>query len=125
METSLNIDKLKTRLEAEKVLLQEELAAIAHKNPKNPKDWEAVPAESGETDFRDEAADRIEDFEERQAETEPLEKRLDNVEKALGHLANHTYGQCEICQAPIEAARLEANPAARTCKKHLGQENPQ
>ena len=68
METSLNIDKLKTRLEAEKVLLQEELSEIARQNPKNLKDWEAVPAESGETDFRDEAADRIEDFEERQAD---------------------------------------------------------
>ena len=123
METSLNTTELKRRLEEEKDLLIKELSGIAHKNPKNPKDWSAVPAESGEADFRDEAADRLEDFEERQAETDPLEKRLENVEQALARLANNTYGQCEICQAPIETARLEANPAARTCKKHLDQES--
>ncbi len=123
METSLNIADLKRRLEEEKDLLTKELSGIAHQNPKNPKEWEAVPAEAGEADFHDEAADRIEDFEERRAETDPLEKRLGNVDQALARLANNTYGQCEICHEPIETARLEANPAARTCKKHLDQES--
>ncbi len=123
METSLNTAGLKRRLEEERDLLTKELSGLAHKNPKNPKDWEAVPSESGEVDFNDEAADRIEDFEERQAETDPLEKRLENVTQALARLANNTYGQCEICHEPIEPARLEANPAARTCKKHLDQED--
>ena len=123
MNESLDIEALKAKLEAEKTLLQEELSGIAHKNPKNSKDWETVPTESGETDFHDEAADRIEDFEERQSETILLEKRLNNVERALAHIAGGTYGQCEICQMPIAKARLEANPEARTCKQHLDQES--
>ena len=122
MDQTLNIEKLKARLEAEKVLLQEELAGIARQNPKNPKDWEAASAETGEVDFREETADRLEDFEERQAETVPLEKRLDNVEQALKRIAGGTYGQCEVGGETIEPDRLEANPAARTCKKHLGEE---
>ncbi len=122
MDQTLNLEKLKAKLEAEKILLQEELSGIAHQNPKNPKDWEATPTETGETDFNDETADRLEDFEERQAETIPLEKRLANVERALVHIADGTYGKCEICQGPIEMARLEANPEARTCRQHLDQE---
>lgn len=123
METSLNIEALKRRLEEEKDLLTKELSGIARQNPNNPKDWHARPAEPGETDFHDETADRIEDFEERLSETTTLEKRLCNVEQALLRLTSNTYGQCEVCQEPIEIARLEANPAARTCKKHLDQES--
>lgn len=122
MEQTSNIEKLKAKLEAEKALLQEELSSVAHQNPKNPEDWEAVPAETDEMAFRDEGADRIETLEERQAEIIPLEKQLHNIERALAHIADGTYGKCEICQTPIELARLEANPEARTCKQHLDQE---
>ena len=96
---------------------------MAKVNPKNPKVWNAEPAETGEDAFRDEEADRIETLEEREAEIIPLEERLHNVEKALNKIATGTYGQCEVCQAPIETARLEVNPAARTCKQHLDQES--
>ncbi|MEK7622150.1 MAG: TraR/DksA C4-type zinc finger protein [Patescibacteria group bacterium] len=122
MEQTLNIEELKKKLEAEKLSLQEELSGIAQINPKNPADWEAVPAETGENAFRDEEADRIETLEERQAEIIPLEKRLHNIELALAHIEDGTYGKCEICHQPIEVARLEANPEARTCKQHLDQE---
>ena len=123
MDQTLNTETLEARLEAEKILLQEELAGIAHHNPRNLKDWEATPTEIGETDFHDETADRLEDFEGRQAETIPLEKRLDNVIQALARIKNGVYGKCEVGGEMIETDRLEANPAARTCKKHLDQEN--
>ena len=123
MDQTLNIEKLKAKLEAEKARLEDDLSGIAHKNPKNPKDWEAVPAETGEDTFRDEEADRIETLEERQAEIIPLEKQLRNIERALAHIADDTYGRCEICQTPIGTARLEANPEARTCRQHLDQES--
>ena len=117
------VDQLRVKLEAEKKLLTEELSGMAKVNPKNPKVWNAVPGETGEDAFRDEEADRIETLEEREAEIIPLEERLHNVEKALNKIATGTYGQCEVCQVPIEAARLEVNPAARTCKQHLDQES--
>ncbi len=41
--------------------------------------------------------------------------RLFQVERALSHFADGTYGTCERCQQPIEAARLEAEPAALNC----------
>lgn len=125
MNQAPNIDDLKRRLEEERTLLTEELSSVAHVNPKNPRDWETVPSETDEIEFRDEAADRIEDFEGRQAEIVPLEKRLGNVEEALKRIANGTYGKCEVGNEMIENDRLEANPAARTCKKHLDQENRQ
>jgi RNA polymerase-binding transcription factor DksA len=30
-----------------------------------------------------------------------------------------SYGKCEVCGKAIEADRLEANPAAPTCKEHM------
>lgn len=118
-----NLKQAQAKLEAEKKLLIEELSGVAKVNPKNPKVWEAVPGEIGEDAFRDEEADRIETLEERQAEIIPLEERLHNVERALNKIETGAYGQCEVCQAPIEGARLEVNPAARTCKQHLDQES--
>ena len=38
-----------------------------------------------------------------------------DVERALALLDGGAYGRCELCAAPIGAARLEARPTARTC----------
>lgn len=44
---------------------------------------------------------------------EELELRA--VERALARIANHTYGECDLCQGPIERARLAAVPWSRCC----------
>ncbi len=44
-----------------------------------------------------------------------LRETLDEVERALVKLDAGTYGTCEGCGKAINAARLEAMPAARTC----------
>jgi RNA polymerase-binding transcription factor DksA len=64
-------------------------------------------------------ADRFEDFEARSSMMRTLEPRLNNILKALRNLNKDSFGTCEVCKKDIEQARLEANPAARTCKKHL------
>jgi RNA polymerase-binding transcription factor len=46
---------------------------------------------------------------------EQVETELEDVERAFRHLENGTYGICEACGKPIEAARLEAIPTARFC----------
>lgn len=66
-----------------------------------------------------EAADKIEELEERGEEVTTLSARLSDVEKALENIEQGTYGVCEVCNKAIEEDRLEANPAARTCQEHM------
>ena len=40
---------------------------------------------------------------------------LQQVEHALGRLANGTYGACETCATPIGKGRLQAFPRATLC----------
>lgn len=66
-----------------------------------------------------EAADQLEDYQERQGETSTLEARRKDVLDALAKIKDGTYGTCEVSGDAIEEDRLEANPAARTCKAHM------
>ena len=121
MHQKLNITELKKKLEKERALLEGELRSLGRVNPENPEDWEAVPSDLNipEAD-RNEVADKVEDFEEKMATESELEVRLRDVKKALEKIGRGAYGVCEIGGEPIEPERLSANPAARTCKKHLG-----
>jgi len=44
-----------------------------------------------------------------------LKSQLDAVDRALGHIADGTYGTCDNCGLEISAARLEARPASVLC----------
>ena len=46
---------------------------------------------------------------------EQVEAQLRDVERATARLDDGTYGMCEACGRPIDAARLEARPATRFC----------
>ena len=48
-----------------------------------------------------------------------LEGRLKEVDLALKKIKENAFGTCEVGGEAIEADRLMANPAARTCKKHI------
>jgi RNA polymerase-binding transcription factor DksA len=115
----LDKKKLKEKLNAEKNVLLEQLRDMGKLNPENG-EWEAIPEEqvAPESDPNS-LADRFEEFEERSSMIRVLEPRLNNILRALKGIDRDSYGKCEICKKDIEAARLEANPAARTCKKHL------
>lgn len=115
----LDKKKIKEKLEHERDVLLEELRDMGKLNPETG-EWEATPEErdSKETDQND-MADRFEDFEARSSMMRALEPRLNNVLKAIKNVNRETFGRCEVCKKDIEMARLEANPAARTCKKHL------
>ncbi|HUY30261.1 MAG TPA: TraR/DksA C4-type zinc finger protein [Acidimicrobiales bacterium] len=43
---------------------------------------------------------------------------LDSIERALGRVADGTYGRCEECGEEIDDALLEAAPAATRCARH-------
>ncbi len=111
--------QIKEKLEKERDTLVEELSGMGKLNPETG-EWETTPSEQTfpETDQND-MADRFEDFEARSSMMRTLEPRLQNILKALKNLHKDSFGKCEVCKKEIEMDRLDANPAARTCKTHL------
>ncbi|MEX0909743.1 MAG: TraR/DksA C4-type zinc finger protein [Candidatus Paceibacterota bacterium] len=120
MRNDINLDTFKKRLEEERDTLHEQLQKVGRQNPNNPEDWQGI---SDNTDSKaidpNDAADRIENFEENSIIAEELEVRYNEVLEALTRIEKGTYGTCEVSGEPIEADRLEANPAARTSKAHM------
>ena len=115
-----NIDQYKTKLEEEKMKIEGELSSVATKDPNNPTNWDpALGERENASADENEAADAIEDYEENMAITNSLESRLNDVVTALGKIESGEYGICKVCGNEIEADRLEANPAAPTCKTHI------
>ncbi|MEI6660382.1 MAG: TraR/DksA C4-type zinc finger protein [bacterium] len=109
-------DTYKARLEEEKKMLEGELSSMG-KLDNSTGEWMAAPeAQTAPEADENDLADRSEDFEGRSGATDVLGTRLEDINLALGKIANSSYGMCEVCNNPIEDDRLEANPAARTCK---------
>jgi RNA polymerase-binding transcription factor DksA len=119
----LDTKQFKEKLEKEFERLTGELKTVGRINPSNPADWEARPTEMDiqEAD-RNEAGDRIEEYETNTGILKELETRYNNVKRALKKIEDGTYGYCEVSGEQIERERLEANPAARTCLKHIDTE---
>ena len=115
----LDKKKIKDKLEKERDVLLEEMRDMGKLNPETG-EWEATPEEIDypESDQND-MADRFEDFEARSSMIRSLEPRLKNILQALKEINRESFGKCEVCNKDIEMSRMEANPAARTCKKHL------
>lgn len=121
----LDIKHFKSKLEAEKVKIEDELKDMSIKNPKNSGDWQATYPERNleekiEADPTD-VADNIEDYQERYALNDVLENRLTSIKSALKAIEDGTYGICKVAgqEHNIEEERLEANPAATTCISHI------
>ena len=109
----------KASLEAEKARLEAELSTVGRRNPSNPNDWEAVPADTEKEPDPGDQANVAEGYAENVAILTDLEIRLGDVDAALARIADGTYGTCEVGGEEIEAERLQADPAARTCVAHL------
>jgi len=124
MRTDIDIASYKERLLEEKKTLEGELGGMGKKNEQNPSDWEATSPDlnQGETDPID-RADNIEELENNTAIVGNLETRLLHVQNALSKIEDGTYGFCKVSNEPIEKDRLDANPAAETCKAHIDQAN--
>ena len=116
----LDTKHFKEMLEKEVLVIENELRTLGRKNVTNPADWEAV-APRVEPDRADETevADNIEQYESNSAVLDQLEIRLNEVKTALDSIEKGTYGICKISGEQIELDRLEANPAATTCKTHM------
>jgi len=121
MAIDINAQEAILRTEEEKLV--EELKTLGIENPRTDKDWIPTPGEPANTEAdMNIIADRSEEWGERRGTLDVFETRLNNVRRALKKIDNGTYGVCEICDETIEADRLIANPAARTCKEHINDE---
>ncbi len=103
---NIDINYFKNKLESEKADLEQELVKLPR-------------PEEGEPEFNDEIADRLENKDEEDEVKINFAERLREIDDALAKIVDGRYGVCEISGEEIELDRLEANPAARTCKKHL------
>jgi RNA polymerase-binding transcription factor DksA len=110
----------KELLEKELSVLENELKTVGRKNPDNKSDWEAVEGDVvTDTAEEGDVAEGIEQYESNSAILSQLEIRLNEVKKALEKIEGGDYGVCEVGGEEIEEDRLEANPAATKCKKHM------
>ncbi|MDB5194806.1 MAG: TraR/DksA family transcriptional regulator [Parcubacteria group bacterium] len=117
---AIDIDHFKKKLEDEKQELEAELAKVGRKDPDNPSNWEAKPTERDVSQADENVvADAISDYEDASAIVNTLEARYKDVKSGLDKIKHNVYGQCQVCKKEIETDRLEANPAARTCKEHM------
>ncbi len=115
----MKIKHFKQKLEVEKERLESQMGGIGRSNPHVPGDWEPVPSETGmEADLADQA-DVVMSRESNVAILADLEARYDTILAALKRIEEGEYGKCDVCGEEIEEARLEADPSATTCKKHL------
>lgn len=114
----MNTDTEKYRAQLDDMLrtITAELKEVGIHNPENPQDWIAVPEDlDAEEPDENLAADAVEEWDERRALVATLEGRYNAIVAALGRIQTGTFGTCEVCGTDIEAARLDVNPAARTC----------
>ena len=116
------VEKFRGKLTEELAKVEEELKTVGRVNPANPADWEPTPEKSDVlASDRDEVAESFTEFEDRTAILKQLEIRYNEIKGALERIEQDKFGICETCGEQIEQARLEANPAARTCKAHISQ----
>ena len=111
--------KQKNALENERVQRENQLSKLGTQNPQDPSEWSLKkPDLDIQTADKNEAADKNEELHINSIILDELAVRYKNILLALSKIESDTYGICEKCENPVEEERLEANPAARTCKEH-------
>ena len=115
-------EAFKIQLETELDNVTTGLKEVAVQSP-DTGDWVAIPVakDIGNAD-ENVGADAVEEWNERRALMAQLEIRYRNITRALKKMEDGSFGICEISGEPIEAARLEANPAARTNMANIDRE---
>ncbi len=114
---TINIPRMKERLEAKRTELQEQIASLteAHPTPVDP-----IEASEGPQDFEETAVDFLETQQEQSIEVN-VQALLTEVEDALKRIEDGTYGFCVVCGKYIPEKRLEALPWASRCVKDQAQ----
>ena len=112
------LEKIKEELEKQKASLEEQLSKFAKKDIKPKGDWDTKFPDINEKVMREaleDKAKRVEEYEKMLPVEFALERRLKNINDALGKIKKGKYGICEKCHQEISEERLLAAPEARTC----------
>jgi len=113
----MNIEEQKRKLLQEQSALETDLDALGERDQNGG--WSVRPDEDDGTHADPiDNADTTEDFEEKIARLNVLEKQYAQVVKALAAIEAGTYGTCEVCGETIPEARLLAHPSATTIVEH-------
>lgn len=118
----MDTNHFKDTLDAELAQIEGELRSSGRLVNQETGNWEGTAPEMDTMPPQaeaNEAADKIEEFETNRGITDNLEARWKEIKLALEKIDAGTYGLCEVDNEPIEAERLEVNPAARTCTAHM------
>ena len=115
MEKKLT-EELKKKLETEKASIQKELESFADEDPDLKHNWDTRYPKR-EDDDKEEAADDVQEYDNKLSLEYSMELKLKDVNNALDKIKNKTYGICENCGKQIETERLKAAPEARFCMK--------
>lgn len=103
------LKQIRAFLEAEKKRIEEELGQSKAAQTTDER------REGSPFGKREEEATESMELEKRLALENRLQALLAEVEKALHKLDKGTYGLCEVCNNPIDPARMEALPQAILC----------
>lgn len=118
----INTDKHKEKLESELERVIAELKTVGTYESVTD-DWSKALNEYIPEADSNVRADASEELEEHSATLTVLEINYHNIKRALQKIEKGTYGICEIGKEPIEEERLEFKPNARTCTKHMNEED--
>lgn len=113
---TIDIQKVRARLEAKRAELQHEIAGLTFEEASLGQPGQGVEDE-GET------AQAFQEIQRDESILQNLRHLLADVEEALRRLQDGTYGRCLTCGQPIPDQRLEAIPwAVRdvVCEEQVG-----
>ncbi len=108
------LEKLKEKLEAQKISVQKELESFASQDPNLKHNWDAKFPNREDAD-KDESADDAQEYDNALSLEHSLELKLKDVNMALEKIIEGQYGICENCGKEITEERLLVCPEAKTC----------
>jgi DnaK suppressor protein len=107
------VAKIRAQLEAERRSLEAEMAELEEESFRGTQS--EITGEVGmDEDFAD-AGSATFDREQALSIANNIRDLIDQVDRALSRIDEGTYGSCERCGRPIEAARLRALPRTLLC----------
>ena len=108
-EVATKPNLIRSRLDAERKHINEELNQIYASNPPDER------REGSPFGKREEEATEALELEKRLALERRLKNSLAEVERAINKIDTGSYGRCDMCNQLIDPARLEALPQASLC----------